>query len=164
MVVLGVDYRVEGLVAAALDFAGRDQSGVDRVAELGDHDQVINGRRRGVARVVAVHRLKRRLSRRRSKHLPQPLIILRRHGAAWWQDADLVAAADLPTGKLNRLGNVALEVQPKRAAIGECVDLPLQVVGQGGILEPELTERSFSRDTHLVTFPRANVARMRWWV
>ena len=42
--VLGVDDGVERLVAAALDLAGRDQAGVDRVAELGDHDEVVQRR------------------------------------------------------------------------------------------------------------------------
>ena len=41
--VLGVDHDVERAVAAALNFAGGQQAGVDRIAELGDDDQVFDG-------------------------------------------------------------------------------------------------------------------------
>ena len=43
VVVLGVEDRVERLVTAALDLPGGHQPGVDRVAELGDDDQIVDG-------------------------------------------------------------------------------------------------------------------------
>ena len=46
--VLGVDHCVKRPVAAALHLACRHQSRVDRIAELGDYNQIVHGPPRGL--------------------------------------------------------------------------------------------------------------------
>ena len=69
---------------------------------------------------------------------PQPLVVLRRHLAAWREDADLVASADRAARQLDRLGHVALEVEAEGAAVGERVDLAAQVGGERLVLLADL--------------------------
>ncbi len=83
--VLGVDDRVERLVAAAFHLPRRDQARVDRVAELGHHDQVVQRQRSRRASpsstacsqiADAASRLQRRRPAERSirDDPPQPLV------------------------------------------------------------------------------------------
>jgi len=56
MIVLGIDDRVKGLVAAALDLAGGDEARIDRVAELRDNNDIVD---LGSVGLVTVERLQR---------------------------------------------------------------------------------------------------------
>ena len=147
VVVLGVDDRVERLVAAALDLARRDEARVDRVAELGDHDEVVE--RCGPGFVTGFARVDRRLPWIRSRRgegsnvavprgtvdpddPPEFLVRLLRHLTTRRQDAHLVALADLAARQLDGLRHVPLEVQAERAPVGEGGDLALEIAGERG--------------------------------
>ena len=121
----------QGLVAASLDLAGGHEAGVDRVAELGDDDQVLDGSRCGLGGVGESNELGDRLLAGAVDpvDLPQLLVCRLRHLSAGRQDAHLVASAHGTARQFNRLGDVALEVQAERAPVGQGRHLALQVCG-----------------------------------
>jgi len=49
--------------------------------------------------------------------------------------------AERPAGQFHRLGHVPLEVEPERTAVGQIVDLALQVVGHCRVLEAKLAQQ-----------------------
>ena len=151
VIVLAVDDRVPRPVAAAGDFAGGDQTGVDHVAELGDDDQV--GQRSGSLRLLRrTGRGGGRVGRveqfqvgmfavgRNFLYHPQPLIALR-GGPARRKDADLVAPADRAPWEFDGFRHMPLEVQSERAAIRQGGDLPLQVVSEHLVVPGNLADQ-----------------------
>ena len=137
--VLGVDHRVVRPVAAALNLAGGHQPRVDRIAERGDHDQVVDGPARGLALSL------RGLVPDQVGHAglvgpanpddpPQPAVDAARLLVTLRQEPDLVAPTHWPVRQLYRLGDVTLEVEPERAPPGQRLHFPLQVGGKLRVL------------------------------
>ena len=71
-------------------------------------------------------------------HTPQLRVRRLRRHASRGEHADFVALAHLPARKLDRFRNVPLEVQAEGTSIGQCRDLPLEVLGKLGFLRAEL--------------------------
>ena len=121
-----------GLSPPRCDLAGGHQARVDRVAELGDDDQVVQRHCLRLGSVphpaVPVRPLCRR-SPCRSLHQPQPLVALLGRSARR-QYAHLVALADRALRQFHRFRAVALEVQAERQPRRQLLELPLQVGSQ----------------------------------
>jgi len=129
MEVLGVDDGVERLAVTPLDLAGRHQAREDRIAELGNNDQVLNGSARGAGLLVLLRReVRHALTASDSTnptHPPKAATGSRGFFAAGGQEPDLVAPSHRAARKFHRLGDVPLEVEPERTPPGKRVHFPL---------------------------------------
>jgi hypothetical protein len=90
---------VERLVASAFDLAGRDEAWVDRVSNLGDDDEVLDGalRRFGIGPgLIGPNQPGDALSVRAGgpDDAPQVRVDALRRLPAWREEADLVALAN----------------------------------------------------------------------
>jgi len=119
VVVLGVDHQVGRLVAATIDAAQAGEAGVHGLAELGDHDQVVQRNR--LAATLG--------------QFDGGLVAA--HGGDLHRVAVLVGAADHLGAAAHRvfwqsypLGQVRLEHQPERALGAHLVDLAAQLGAQ----------------------------------
>ena len=129
VVVLGVDDRVERLVAAPLDTARLYQTGVDAIPELRDDHYVVGG-----------HRADRGLLGVQLREMGQALSVgsFDPRDAPQWlvaglrlptrrKHAHLVAASHRPAGQLDSLGLMLLEDEAEGAALSERGDLCFQI-------------------------------------
>ena len=147
---------MERSVTAAIYLAGGHQPREDRIAELSDHDQVVNGPARGL--VLGLRGLlldqvgyPSLAGPANPANPPQPAVDAARLLPARWQEPDLVAPAHRPVRQLYRLRYVTLEVEPERAPAGQRLHLLLQVGGKLQVLRLHMPKQvAQSRHTLLL--------------
>lgn len=129
VVVLSVDYRVEGLVATPLNPACLHQARVDAIPELCDNHHVVSEHNLHLGLLSVQLRQVRHplpIDTRDPPDAPQPLVsgLCLPPGR---QHTHLVAATYSSTGQLDGLRLMLLEDEPEGATLSERGDLCLQI-------------------------------------
>lgn len=139
--ILCVDHRVERFVSAIHNATGLDQTGVDLVVELRDHNEVVNRRGRTLWSIAIGFDQAcnpRAVFEVEQLHPPQALIAL--DGvASLRKHAYLRATSDRLTWQLDRLRLMALEHEPEAAPLDQRRNLLLEVSSELRICAAKLT-------------------------
>lgn len=139
MVIFGIDHRMEGLISTSLERVRGNQTRIDWVPELRDHDEVVES---SVSCLIVRKRGKRRRPGRsvHSHHTPEPPVGLLWHRSTRRKDPNFVSLSHRATGEFHRLRDVPFEVQAECPPVSEHSHFPFEVLGELRLLLSELAQ------------------------